>query len=143
MLMLRIPKMLFSCAILIFILFLTPSITFGQSAKDAIMALKKLEARVEIGISYKDYGPALGETKFPVNLFLESSEAKEKPELAIHIENAIQYFEIANFIWEYKFPRGRVRHFIPKDDGYGKHILKSSQISKFINHGMVYIFLMH
>jgi len=82
--------------------------TSGQTAKDAIMALKKLDARVETGISYKDYAPALGEAKFPVNLFLESSKAKENPELTVHIRKAIRYFQTPNLIWEYKLSNGNI-----------------------------------
>lgn len=119
------PTQLFHLKALIIIYsLLVPAITFGQSANDAILALKKLEARVETGISYKDYAPVLGETKYSVKLFLDSSEAKENPELAFHIKSAMQYFEIANFIWEYKYRNRRVEHFIPKDDDYGKLILE-------------------
>ncbi|MGD0217487.1 MAG: hypothetical protein ABSC45_08265 [Desulfobaccales bacterium] len=54
-----------------------PSIAFSQSAKDALRAMKKLQARTQAGISYNDYAPALGEAKFEINLFLESPAAKE------------------------------------------------------------------
>ena len=76
--------------IMLWTITIIPSIAFGQSAKDAIRALKKLEARVEAGISYKDYAPALGDAKFEVNLFLESPEAKEMPRLSEAVKKTIR-----------------------------------------------------
>jgi hypothetical protein len=54
------------------------SICYAQSAKEAVRALPKLQARVEAGISYRDYSPALGDALFEVKLFLQSPGAKEK-----------------------------------------------------------------
>lgn len=50
---------------------------FAESTKEAIRALKKLEAKIEVGISYNDYSSALGGANFEVRMFLESPEAKE------------------------------------------------------------------
>jgi hypothetical protein len=98
-------KITVNCIIaLISALLLFPPLTFSQSAKEALIALKKLEARCEAGISYRDYSPALGEAKFPVNLFLESSEAKENPDLALSIKTTFNHYDIAKMIWEYEFP---------------------------------------
>lgn len=77
--------------------------TLGESAKETLRGLKKLEARCEAGISYRDYGPALGEAKFEVNLFLESPEAKKNPELAKAISNAVNHYEAARSVWSNKF----------------------------------------
>lgn len=77
--------------------------TLGESAKEALRGLKKLEARCESGISYRDYGPALGEAKFEVNLFLESQEAKENPELTKAISKAMNHYETAQTVWKQKF----------------------------------------
>jgi hypothetical protein len=76
-----------------------PHTVFGQSAKEAIRALKKLEARVQVGISYRDYAPALGDAQFEVNLFLESPEAKSKSELSQSIKKAMELYLQANTIW--------------------------------------------
>lgn len=72
----------------------------GESAREALRALKKLEARCQAGISYKDYGPALGEAKFEVNLFLESPEAKEKVLLAVKFERCLADHQLARSVWE-------------------------------------------
>jgi hypothetical protein len=81
---------------------LTAITAFAQTAKEAIYGLKKLEARVEAGISYRDYSPALGEAKFPVNLYLESQEAKNNPELASLIEKVMVHYEQAGFVFKEK-----------------------------------------
>ena len=67
--------------ILCFIILLIPIFAYADNTKDAVMALKKMEARVQSGISYRDYGNALADAKFPVNLFMESIEVKKNPEL--------------------------------------------------------------
>ena len=72
---------------------------FAQSAKDAVRALQKLQARVEAGISYRDYAPALGDALFEVKLFLRNPEAKTKPELAAAISKAMGYYQTAGEIW--------------------------------------------
>jgi hypothetical protein len=97
---------------------------FAQSAKDAILALKKLEARIEAGVNYRDYAQALGEAKFPIKLFQESAEAKENQEVNSHITASIGYFEIAKLVWDYKFGLGGARDFIPADNSLGKSILE-------------------
>ena len=77
-----------------------PSITFGQSAKDALRSLQKLQARVEAGISLRDYSPALGDALFKVKLFLESPEAKKKPELVEAINRAMEHYRMAGTVWD-------------------------------------------
>lgn len=82
---------------------LLPTFAFGQSAKESIMALKRLGSRVETGISYGDYAPALGEANFQVKLFLESQDAKSNPDLALRLLKAIKHYENALTVWNYKF----------------------------------------
>ncbi len=73
---------------------------FGQSSKEAIRALKKLEAKCQAGINYRDYVRALGEAKFEVNLFLEGKEAKNNPDLAELVTKAMKEYEEARDYWE-------------------------------------------
>jgi len=77
-----------------------PGFVFGQSAKEAVRTLKKLEARVQVGISYRDYMPALGDAQFEVNQFLESSEARKKPHLAESINKVMDHYIIAGNLFE-------------------------------------------
>ena len=100
-----------------------PSSKIGGSAKEAIRALKKLEARCEAGISYKDYGPALGDAKFEVNLFLESAEARNKAKLAEAIEAVIGHYEFAATVWRRKVS-DRFGNFIAINSELGQTVLK-------------------
>lgn len=85
---------------LVFILAIMISIpTYAQSAKEAVMGLKKLQARCQSGILYRDYSNAVGDAKFPVNLFAESSDAKRYPELMESINKVLQHHEFAVVIW--------------------------------------------
>ncbi len=84
-------------------LILISNIAHAQSAKEAIMGLKKLEARCQSGISYRDYSNAVADAKFPVNLFLESSTSKNNKELSTSISKAMLHYEMAGAFWNNKF----------------------------------------
>jgi hypothetical protein len=91
---------------------LMSNICYAQSAKESVRALQKLQARIEVGISYRDYAPALGDAKFEVNLFLQNPEAQEKKELALRIKKIMMIYEIALSAWGSSFvelQRGLVR----------------------------------
>ena len=92
-------------SVVLIVLLMTP-LVFGQSAKDAVMALKKLEVKVGTGISYIDYSTAVADAKFPVKLFLESSESKSEAELSSSLQKAIEHYEFANSVWHIKFTCG-------------------------------------
>ncbi|HRY37298.1 MAG TPA: hypothetical protein P5347_01135 [Smithellaceae bacterium] len=78
---------------------LTAITAFAQTAKEAIFGLKKLQARCQIGISYKDYSSAVADAKFPVNLFIESADAEKFPDLKAAINKAMEHYETANLFW--------------------------------------------
>ena len=96
-------KAVITSAVIAFMLMSIPA--FAQSAKEAVMALKKMEARVQSGISYRDYSSALGEAKFPVNMFIESADAKKYPELAGSIQTVMKHYEYTGDIWNEKMAR--------------------------------------
>lgn len=106
----------------VFILFmlitiLLPQSVNAQSSKDAFRALKKLEAKIQTGISYKEYGPALGDAKFEVNLFSESPEAKEKPRLKEIINKTMNHYEEAGMVWRYQFAGRSLPYcMVPSED---------------------------
>ncbi len=89
--------------ILTFVTFCHPSFVFAQSAKEALLALKKLEVRVESGISYRDYSSAVADAKFPVKLFLESSDSKNDNALSSAFQKAVEHYDFANSVWGQKF----------------------------------------
>jgi hypothetical protein len=94
-------KLIIASVVLALTLMAIPA--FAQSAKEAVMALKNLEARCQAGISYLDYGPAVGDAKVPVNLFTESRDAKNSPELTDSINKVMNHYEYAGKIWQLRF----------------------------------------
>jgi hypothetical protein len=56
-----------------------------------------------VGVSYKDYGAALGDAQFELNMFLECAEAKLKPELAKSILKTMEHYTWGQLIWKIKF----------------------------------------
>jgi len=109
--------------VLFFILLIcVPTLTHAQSEKDAVLALKKLQAKIQEGISYMDYRNALGEAKFPLNIFLESKDAQKYPELSISLKKVMGHYEYAGFIWDGKISGGVLGSYIGVNSDVGKEI---------------------
>jgi hypothetical protein len=81
---------------------------YCQTANDAYLALKKMEAKTQVGITYRDYAPALAETKFEVERFLESKSAKKNPELSEHLDKALTLYIHAKDIFDLKMDGEKV-----------------------------------
>lgn len=94
------------------------------TAIEAINALKKLQARVEVGISYRDYSPALGEVKYAVDMFLTSQSAKDFPALVIEINKAFANFTMAGLIWDEKFKGDGIQDLLKSNHPIVAEILK-------------------
>ena len=90
--------------VLVGLLILLISIQQGycQTANDAYLALKKMEAKTQVGVSYRDYTPALAETKFEVERLFESKSANKSPELNEHLGNALTLYIHAKDIFDLK-----------------------------------------
>lgn len=73
-----------------------------EEAEDAYKSLKRLEARTEIGVNYHDYNRVIGDTFPDVKLFLESREAKNLPELAFVLANAMDCYREVDRLWGIK-----------------------------------------
>ncbi|MGD0481288.1 MAG: hypothetical protein ABSA42_14030 [Terracidiphilus sp.] len=95
-----------------------PLIT-DEQAKDAVLALKKLQARTEIGISQDDYSRALGDAYFSVRLFLDSDSAASVPEFSKALNSAIKWYRAAAELWKIKTDTQEVAESVPglKPDG--------------------------
>lgn len=71
----------------------------SQQAKDAVLSLKKLEAKTQVGVSFDDYYKTLSESKLMVNIYLEGGDAKGEKELADLIKGVMGEYEFAGAIW--------------------------------------------
>lgn len=80
-----------------------PCFAHGQSAREAINALKKLKNKCEAGISYSDYPPALADAKLEIRRFLEGREAAQNPFLVAKMDAILEIYEEARLTWSVKF----------------------------------------
>lgn len=87
----------------------------AQSAKDAYMALKKMQARVQAGVSYRDYGQVLKEARRPVNLYLESPEADKNPELRDSYKKIIRHYELVGMVWQDAMNNSFMQGYLTKE----------------------------
>ena len=85
---------------------------FGQSAREALAAIKKLQIKCESGILYKDYSPALSEAKSQVMLYFESPASKRASIFSEALHNALVNYELANDVFVYMFKSGAGKHFV-------------------------------
>jgi hypothetical protein len=74
-----------------------------DSARQALKAFKKLEARVSTGISYRDYPAALADAKVEAEQFAGSRAAEGVPDVANLIRMIALRYEEALVLWNYKF----------------------------------------
>jgi hypothetical protein len=82
------------------------SVAAAQSAEGAYRALKKLEAKTQVGISPRDYSAALGEARFELNMFMEGPEAKRQPQVAQYLTEAMKHFQAATKFINLSGPHG-------------------------------------
>jgi hypothetical protein len=94
-------------AILIMVSF--PDLARGQSAREAVNALKKLKIKCERGISYSNYPLALADAKLEVRRFIEGKEAAQNPLLVVRLDQIIELFEEARLTWGLKFRKTNTR----------------------------------
>jgi len=111
-------------SVILIMLFGSVGLAYGQSAKEAFKALKKVEARTETGVSYKDYPEVISDAKVEVDGFLRSKEAKKNSEVAEHMKKAMDYYLLAGDIWRMKFNRGNANDLIYPDTDEGRLVAK-------------------
>lgn len=75
--------------------------TAPPTAQNAINALKRIEARIEIGINFNDYTAIVGESWAEVKKFTNSSEGQTLTELNLALSKAIANHRLAIEIWKY------------------------------------------
>jgi hypothetical protein len=70
-----------------------------QSARNALNAVKKVEARIEVGVNYNEYSTAVGEAWGDVKIFAESPDGKSLPEFNLLLTKAIADYKSVLPIW--------------------------------------------
>ncbi len=85
---------------LTFVLLACP--VYGQTALDTVRALKKLEARIDIGLNYKEYALNLADAKVEASLFLETTAARQNKAQADMIQKVLNHYEMARLVWHMK-----------------------------------------
>lgn len=97
----------------------------AQTPQDAIKALKKLEAKAEVGMSYQKYLDALGDANAEVKVFIDSPSGKQNPQLTKSLNKVIDHYKDATELWKClnDYPE-RAKYFNPQEYAYGQPDLK-------------------
>lgn len=96
------------------LVFALSSTAFAQSAKEAVMALKKLKIKTENGISFNELNVAVKNTKLIVVPYIEGPGGKKHPDLVQHMTESIVDYTIYLAEWD---------NCIKKDEPCDKNIL--------------------
>ena len=94
-----VSKLFVAAILVVFLSGCKPSLTSNSQADDALLALKKLQAKTETGIVYNEYSSALGDANFAVKLFLDSDDAKSHPEFSSSLQDSIKWYQAASEVW--------------------------------------------
>lgn len=78
------------------------SLGSDKEAVDAVNALKKLEAKIETGMTEQEYSSALGDANFSVKMFLETPEADKSPKFSEDLRTAMKWDIAADDLWRRK-----------------------------------------
>lgn len=81
---------------------------FVSAARACLSAIRKLEARVSVGISYRDYYAPLADTKFEVESFVRGPNGAYNQEFTSRVSKALSHYQMAGSIWSLKFSGRRV-----------------------------------
>lgn len=95
----------------------------GQSAKDAVKAFSKLDARIETGVSYRDYVAELGDVNFELKSFADTPEAKKRPEILALLMRAMALHVEAKELWAITFGRHGIKTLTTVPGGLGSSLL--------------------
>ena len=69
------------------------------SGRSALNVLKKVQARIEVGINYADYSTVVGEGWGEVKVFAESPEGKTVPDFSDMLVSAMAKYKLALDVW--------------------------------------------
>jgi hypothetical protein len=138
-------KKIILLSVSLLLLFFTAPAADAQSARDAVKQLKRIEARVDMGINYNEYVLAVADARVEVQMYLESHEAQQKAALTAIIKKILEHYETSREVWKIKVSKtqdlGTVfGHLIClRDDpegALGRRLLKQyPQADKPVDHG--------
>lgn len=104
-----------------------------EKAQKVIQVVKRLQTRVQTGVSFRDYPSLIADPKFEVEKYISES-ANEIPEFSKNIEKSMNYYSIANSIWSIKFNNrsGRLSEITcsPNEESYVRNQLYDAYIGK-------------
>jgi hypothetical protein len=78
-----------------------------QSARTALNALKKIGARLDVGINYREYSTLVGDSWAEVKIFIDSSDGRKLAEFSRLLVKASDDYKLAHDIWHntIEYPR--------------------------------------
>jgi hypothetical protein len=107
-----------------------------ENAKKILQVVKRLQTRVETGVSFRDYPNLISDPKFEVQTYL-SENNNEIPEFASNIKKAIGYYDGASSIWNLKFRNssGRFSEITcsSSEEGIINRVIDNEYVSKTAN----------
>lgn len=101
-----------------------PSSQSKEESKAVVAALRKMAAHCHTGITYKNYGVAMGDLQYAINTFNDSQESKDNPRLTSVVNEAFQHYSFAGYVWDLKFSGRGVTRRIDRYSSLGEQILK-------------------
>ncbi|HML54295.1 MAG TPA: hypothetical protein PKC79_09385 [Solidesulfovibrio magneticus] len=82
------------------------STAFATETNDVYIAMKRMEAATQSGISYKDFGKEMIDLQLAVNLFNESKSSGNNPSFTEQINRAFKYYKLSDSFWKYYITNG-------------------------------------
>lgn len=79
------------------------------TARSAIDAVRKLQTRVQVGVSYRDYPPLVSDAKYEIARFSDSAASKKIPDVDKALNAALKHYVTALEVWSVKFSRRGAR----------------------------------
>lgn len=76
------------------------------AARAAVDAVRKLQTRVEVGVSYRDYPALVADAKYEVSKFSDSPASQKIPAVDLALSTSLKHYANALDVWNVKF-RGR------------------------------------
>jgi hypothetical protein len=107
-----------------------------EKSQKVMQVVKRLQIRIQTGISYRDYPSVLADPKFEVQNYI-SENSKDLPEFSKSLEKIMNYYSSANSIWAIKFNNrsGRVSEITcsPNEASYISSLLDGAYVSRSAN----------